>query len=322
MSPDREGASSPENGQTLTEVSVIIPTRNRLEMLREAVGSVWRQTFPHWQLVVVDDASTDSTGEWLASLPERRIDIVRLEKHCERSAARNRGLALARGDHVLFLDDDDRLRPEALGRLLQAMQRRPGMLAGVGASIAMVDGRRVRQRSRGRPLHPWLPITRSVCADVSLGWYSLPGQTLFRRGALEEVGGWNESVALGEDYELWARLAPLGLVAFVPSVVLERGVPARPPHDQPTVGTRAALMYPEEVGQLSGRFRRARELYLDAIRSLDDDPRGALRGLAAALRTDPHMLLSPLTGPTAAAHLGRALTRWVTARLRPSRGRA
>jgi glycosyltransferase involved in cell wall biosynthesis len=293
-------------------VTVVIPTRNRLPMLSEAVESVRRQTFAHWQLVVVDDASTDGTGEWLESLDDARIDVIRLEAHSERSAARNRGLAHARGRYVLFLDDDDRLRPRALERLRRPIKRRPDLIAAVGASIATVDGRRVRQRSQGRPFHPWMALTRSICAEVSLGWYALQGQALFRREALEEVSGYNEAVVIGEDYELWVRLAPMGPVAFVPSIVLERGVPPRPPPGEIPLATRPPLLYPEEVGELSPAFRRARRLYLDGVRLLyRGEAQRALWPLVSAIRTDPVLLLSPVMGPRTALTLAQVLIRSV-----------
>src|SRR5437016_5583373 len=85
-------------------VTVVIPTRNRLRYLEEAIESVRRQTYPNWELVVVDDASEDGTWEWLQMLVDPRIHALRQPQHRERSAARNRGLAEARGEYVLFLD--------------------------------------------------------------------------------------------------------------------------------------------------------------------------------------------------------------------------
>src|SRR5919201_1279632 len=95
-------------------VSVVIPTRNRVAWIRESVGSVERQSLDDYELIVVDDQSDDGTWNWLQQRHNPRLRLIRLEKHSERSAARNRGLAEAAGDFVLFLDDDDRLTPRAL----------------------------------------------------------------------------------------------------------------------------------------------------------------------------------------------------------------
>jgi hypothetical protein len=86
----------------LPRVTVVIPTRNRLRLLREAIESVERQSLSEWELVVVDDASEDDTPTWLEGQRNPRIRRVRLDEHSERSAARNRGLREARGETVLF----------------------------------------------------------------------------------------------------------------------------------------------------------------------------------------------------------------------------
>src|SRR5437879_843479 len=110
-------------------VTVVIPTRNRLPLLQESVANVRAQTFTDWELIVVDDASEDGTWSWLSSLADSRIRVIRLARHSERSAARNRGLVEARGEFVLFLDDDDRLYPRALERLADALARHSDAVA-------------------------------------------------------------------------------------------------------------------------------------------------------------------------------------------------
>ena len=89
------------------DVSVVIATRDRRAMLAEAMESVVAQTRVHWELLVVDDASTDDTWAYLDSRREVSVRCFRQESHAERSAARNLGLAHARGRYVMFLDDDD-----------------------------------------------------------------------------------------------------------------------------------------------------------------------------------------------------------------------
>jgi glycosyltransferase involved in cell wall biosynthesis len=99
------------------KVTVITPTADRLPLLKESVDSVLRQSLRSWELIVVDDASTDGTAEWLAGVSDSRIRVVTLSDRSERCAARNRAMEVARGRYVLHLDDDDRLRPRALERL-------------------------------------------------------------------------------------------------------------------------------------------------------------------------------------------------------------
>ena len=197
-------------------VSVVIPTRNRMVMLGEAVASVRAQTLRDWELVIVEDASEDGTTEWLAELRDSRIRTFRLERHSERSAARNLGLARVRTEFVLFLDDDDRLRPWALGNLVGPLRRRPDAIAAVGARV-LFDGTGWRQRNP----HPWIGFTRSVWPDVLFGWIPAPGQWMFRTNVIQTSGGFSESFVPLEDYELWLKVVRLGPTIVIPWNVLE-----------------------------------------------------------------------------------------------------
>lgn len=132
LAPNAAVARRHEANVTTPTVSVVIPTRNRRALLKEAVESVERQTLQHWELVIVDDASDDGTWAWLSSVADPRVRVIRQDAHAERSAARNRGLAEANGRFILFLDDDDRLFPKALERLARALERRPHVVASVG----------------------------------------------------------------------------------------------------------------------------------------------------------------------------------------------
>ena len=95
-------------------VSVVIPTWNRADLVLEAIESVLSQTGVPFEDIVVDDVSTNDTVAQLRALGDARLRVFALEEKRERSGARNYGLARARGELVLFLDDDDRLLPGAL----------------------------------------------------------------------------------------------------------------------------------------------------------------------------------------------------------------
>jgi hypothetical protein len=199
----------------LVEVSVIIPTRNRLAFLKEAVASVIAQDYRDREVVVVDDASEDGTWEWLSSLQDSGVRVLRMEQRRERSAARNLGLNHARGKYVLFLDDDDLLAAGGLSYLARALQKRPDAVAAIGA--------RVHFDERGhclRSSHPRVSFTRRVWSDVFFGWAPVCGQTLFRKSQLLKVGIWNEGLSIAEDHELWMRLSMEGPAAILPRLVL------------------------------------------------------------------------------------------------------
>jgi glycosyltransferase involved in cell wall biosynthesis len=207
-------------------ISVIIPTRNRLAFLKEAVASVSSQDFADCELVVVDDASEDGTWAWLSSLQDPKICIFRPAQHGERSAARNLGLRQARGKYVLFLDDDDLLAPGALSYLHAKAERYPKALAVVGARISF-DA----QGNWYRPTHPRWTVKSKAWEDVLFGWIPLQGQTLMRKRDLLAAGAWDDKWRVAEDHELWLRLASASsTIVLCPRVVCKmRNHPGQTP---------------------------------------------------------------------------------------------
>ena len=210
----REGAS---HTGVSPVVSVVIPTRNRLPLLKEAVESIERQSMSQWEAIVVDDCSTDSTWEWLSELNCTRLRAIRLDHPSERSAARNRGLDETRGEFVLFLDDDDRLMTWALQYLTEWAFRRPGVVVVVGAKREFDN--RGHQR---RVPHPRFPVERSLWwEEIVLGWCPISGQCLVRSAAVRDAGGWDRKLTVSEDRDLWLRLSRVGGAMLAPRVVLE-----------------------------------------------------------------------------------------------------
>lgn len=103
--------------------SIVIATYNRLKTLPKAVESVMAQTFTDWELIVVDDGSTDSTKAYMASLTDTRIRYIALPENQGASSARNRGIDEARGQYVMVWDSDDELYPDALVKLLTIFEK-------------------------------------------------------------------------------------------------------------------------------------------------------------------------------------------------------
>ncbi len=275
-------------------MTVVIPTRNRLSLLREAIESLERQSLTAWEAIVVDDASDDGTASWLEGLDDRRIRPVRLDRHSERSAARNRGLHEAGGRFVIFLDDDDRLLPGSLERLSRALERRPSAVAAVGAAVRFDSTGR-----RERASHPRIGFTRTVWPDVLAGWDSGSGQALFRTDRVREAGGWNAGLSYWELGDLWFRVARLGPVAFLPAPVLElRLHPGQTPPNPPTRDPR-----PDFVRTLPASERQRGARLIRACRLVDEGDDARFRGehrlalsrYLRAVRTAPRLIRSPLT---------------------------
>lgn len=300
------GLGPTEAGQTNApvDVTVVIPTRNRVGFLSEAVESIRRQSLSTWQVVVVDDASDDGSAAQAQHLvgDDPRMRLLALEQHVERGRARNLGLAAATGRFVLFLDDDDRLLPRALEQLVAALDRQPDATVAIGARRAFDNRGQVR-----RAPHPRLRVRASLVSELLLGWLTawvaVPGQFLIRTELLRAIGGWNETMVVAEDQELLLRLTLCRPAVLVPQAVLEYRL-----HD--------AQWRPADVREQEEQFRReiarvvqdrgidgpsllrAGELLREADQRYDRfEYRTALRLLFRSAVTSPRILTSPAIAP-------------------------
>lgn len=189
-------------------VSVIIPTRDRAELVMRAVASVLVQTHAALDVLVVDDGSTDDTRDRLAGLDDPRLRVLSHARPRGVSAARNAGLAAARGDYLALLDSDDTWLPAKVERLL-AFARANGYAICQNQEIWMRGGKRVNPgRDQRKPDGDFFEAALARCL-VS------PSSVLFSRECMETVGTFDESLPACEDYDLWLRALlryPVGLL--------------------------------------------------------------------------------------------------------------
>jgi GT2 family glycosyltransferase len=218
------------------ELSVVVPAYNASRFLTATIASVQNQTLRDWELLIVDDGSTDGTHEIALAEASRdeRIRVFRVPNGGAGSA-RDFGLEHAnRGSRfVAFLDADDLYDPDALETLLHALELAPGSVAAHGlARFIDAHGRPIRngaaegwglkRRSvRGLRSVPW-PRTAATTLPVLAHWNTIhtPGQVVVRKTALQRVGRSDETLAIAQDYDLWLRLLALGDFAFVDRVVM------------------------------------------------------------------------------------------------------
>lgn len=191
------------NGHPL--VSVILPTYNRGRFLREAVDSVVRQTIPEWELIVVDDGSTDDSPAEIDALHDARIHVVGIAHSGSPAHARNIGIGLARGDWIAFLDSDDVWLPQKLEHQLAHFPSQPSARwSCTGFGFIDAHGAPLPQRS-GLPYEPrsgWIfepLVTFSAVASLDT--------LMVERRLLTELQGFDESLASREDYDLALRMA-------------------------------------------------------------------------------------------------------------------
>ncbi|MGH7365334.1 MAG: glycosyltransferase family 2 protein [Candidatus Rokuibacteriota bacterium] len=197
-------------------VSVVIPCWNGGAYLAQAVDSVRAQSMPDWECIIVDDGSTDGTPEIAAGLTraDRRIGMTR-QRRRGIGGARNRGIDLARGDYVQFLDADDAILPDKLGLQLAALRGLPGPALAYCdyANVLTVD---VEMPPPPGPFYlpPRLDPERPL-AHLAEGWetsLSIPAHCfLLERRIFTELGiRFDERLPSHEDWDCWMRVLGLG----------------------------------------------------------------------------------------------------------------
>jgi glycosyltransferase involved in cell wall biosynthesis len=106
-------------------ISVVVPIHNGAQWLGQTLDSLFAQTYPHFEIVLVDDASTDNLREVLDSVQDARLHVVHLKKNVGVSAARNQGIEMAKGDFIAFCDADDLCQPQRLEHQLKFLEQHP-----------------------------------------------------------------------------------------------------------------------------------------------------------------------------------------------------
>jgi len=205
------------------EVSVIVPAYNVAQLIREAIASILDQGYPRLEIIVVDDGSTDGTPEALPNLPF--IRCLRRE-HGGPAAARNTGLLAARGRLLAFLDADDIWEPQSLRSRVDFLAHEPdlGMVfgdirffddAGMVSESHLAGLRTFRRAPTRQPRPGHHVFLRSVTAECIIEPFMPIDTVLVRRECLDSVGLFDESLWIGEDTDLWSRIAagyPIGFV--------------------------------------------------------------------------------------------------------------
>jgi len=204
------------NSSTKPEVSVIIPTYNRGWVLREAVDSVLGQDFKDFELIVVDDGSTDNTRQILKSYDQDLIVLRQSNRGV--SAARNRGIAAARGRLLAFLDSDDLWLPRKLSSQVDFFNLNPAALINQTEEIWIRNGVRVNPKTRHHKFSGMIFEKSLALCLVS------PSAVMMKRSLFDEVGLFDEDLPACEDYDLWLRISwryPVHLIET--PLIIKRG---------------------------------------------------------------------------------------------------
>jgi glycosyltransferase involved in cell wall biosynthesis len=195
--------------------SVCVPTRNQARYLGEALESVFAQEIEELEVIVWDDASTDETQAVLEAFADQRLRRFRNARQLGVAATRDFCVGVAGGRYVAWLDSDDAYLPGALARLRDVLDRHPHVgLAHGGFQVIGGDGRR---------LPDWPPpfeadtVESGAAAfrDLLLSNYVRTSTTAVRRELYDRVGSHARGVRLGEDWEMWLRIASMSDLAYV-----------------------------------------------------------------------------------------------------------
>ncbi len=198
----------------LPAISVILPTRDRAVYLREAIDSVLAQHRSDFELIVVDDGSTDATPALLDAVSDSRLRVLRQEPRGI-SAAMNAGVGAARGQYVARLDSDDRWDADLLATLAAVLDARPDVGVAYARAQAMDPAGHPLPHFLGMPMRFPDDALRSVAFDDCTCNVAL----LVRRDCLDRAGPYDESLPGNEDWDMWLRVARRCAFAFVDRVL-------------------------------------------------------------------------------------------------------
>ena len=200
-------------------ISVIIPTYNRAAFLPQAVESVYQQTFQDFELIVIDDGSTDGTAQVLKKYQNHLI--YRYQANQGVSSARNLGLRMARGKWVAFLDSDDLWLPKKLETQVRFFSQNPEAVICQTEEIWVRNGRRVNPQKKHRK------FSGDIFAPSLLLCLVSPSAVMIQRDLFNQEDGFDETLPACEDYDLWLRISsrfPIYLIDL-PLVVKRGGHP-------------------------------------------------------------------------------------------------
>ena len=179
-------------------ISIVLPVYNGSQYLRESIESVLAQTYPHWELLIVDDCSKDSTPDIAEEYVHRdsRIRYYRNEQNLRLPRNLNKGFSLTKGDYLTWTSDDNRYYPTALERMHSALKNNPSAQF-VFASCRIID-------DKGNPVEQAAVTQESISQIV--GSNPVGACFMYTRKAYEVVGDYDPEMILVEDFDYWQRI--------------------------------------------------------------------------------------------------------------------
>jgi glycosyltransferase involved in cell wall biosynthesis len=291
-------------GPAKPAVAVIIPTFNRASTVVRAIRTVLGQTCQDWELIVVDDGSTDGTEQAVRGFADRRITYIRHDQNRGPGAARNTGIRYAQGDYVAFLDSDDEWLPEKLQKELEVFRNSDPAVGLVYTGEMILD-------ETGRVLKTCMATKSGWAYDALLDWDFIGScsRVTVKKQVLDSVVGFDETFLNCEDYDLWLRVAKVSEIACIPYCLVRRYLGS----DRMTASLRNICEAWERILKKYRREMKPRTLagHLSrvAILLFNYDPCGARALALEGLRLRP--VQPSLVAALAASILGTGSYRWL-----------
>jgi len=196
-------------------ISVVMSAYNAEFFIKQAIESVLKQEFNDFELILVDDGSTDNTASIYGTFQDQRLIIVKNEENCGQTFSLNRGIKRAQGRYIARVDADDIAAPDMLQKMFEFLERSP-QTAILGTSKKLIDptGSVIREF---RP-----PVDNQEIQKTLLTWNCLPHNgMIYRADCLKVIGCYDESIKLAQDYDLALRLSEPWDAANLPEFLYE-----------------------------------------------------------------------------------------------------
>lgn len=210
--PPRKEFDGPASPVCCSVVSVIIPAYNAEATIARAIDSALAQDYSPLEIIVVDDGSADGTTAVINRFADRSVRLVRMVANAGASACRNAGIRAATGQYLAFLDADDEWLPSKISRQLAAFEAcTECSLVTCDGDLITPEGATVETLLGGLPVRPVEEAWRILLAESFIHTSCV----LTRRDLVLQLGGFDQTLVVAEDWDLWIRLALAGRVAYV-----------------------------------------------------------------------------------------------------------
>ena len=203
------------------EVSVVIPTYNGQEFLKQSIESVLNQTFSNFELIVCDDGSTDQTVHILEEYEHshKKISVFKFSENVGLAGNWNRCLEKSRGTYIKMLCQDDIIKPTYLEETVKILNNHPSvsLVCSFEQTIGEISRIREQEVFPGSEELDGKFVQKQILQRGN--WIGPPTATLFRSEHLEKIGFFDKEFPCGLDWEMWLRLAGLGNVHVIPTIL-------------------------------------------------------------------------------------------------------